>query len=255
MNMVYKSKTYTTSDLIEKVEKDRLDMEKIERERKNKLRILRSLPPGLVVTGVSTYPLFGSEGSINIELDGDAEQVVEELVYYFEALPPEPVERVVSSCVWVQPVGHREKGHDHDYESERTKIISICPVWAQASHVADGGSTYLYFEWYTKVSEMIEDGDTHADGGDIVMRVKAQVLHTQQWVRYRCEYRTNHGSARNDVRSENVRHRFVEPVVTFHGGCPGTGAVGRAFYWEDIKDIKDALQRSDDWKSSPRRGY
>jgi hypothetical protein len=248
---MYKTPTHTIEDMMKSVREDRIDLEKREREKAARLRILEALPDDLVVTGVHMYPLYGSEASVNIEQDGGAEEVKQAVLHLLTKLPPEPVERVSASCVWTQPVGHREPRETQTYDAPSTKIIPICPVWARVSHVVKNSESYLNLEWYTMVQEMIEDPESgvHADGDEIMLRVNVKILRPSNWVRYR--YTCGHSRGDNDVTvgSQEVDYGFVDPVVQLMGRGSNSQTWGLTFYWEQGTEPEATIEVADKWRT------
>lgn len=234
--MVYKSKTYSPAELIEKTEKDQIDLERREREKAARIRVYESLPPDITITGVHMYPLYGTVGSLGIELDGDHNDVVPAIRELLRKLPPEPAERISASCAWTQPRGHREEREKHSYESSHTKIIPICPVWARAGHVVKSSASSLEFNWFTKTQE------------DILLKVKAKLLQTHHWIQYR--YTCGHSRGARDIAisSQVFIHKFVDARLQAMGRGSSSQTWDYNITWNDLKSAEDALRVNDEWR-------
>jgi hypothetical protein len=233
--------------MIVEVQKDFIDLEQREREKAARLRVLRSLPNDIEITGVHMYPLYGTTGSVGFELDGDHKDVVLAIRELIRKLPPEPAERISASCAWTQPKGHREKSHKQDYESSHTKIIPICPIWARADNVVKNSQSSLEFHWFTKTHEMLEDGALTTVAKDILLRVDVKVLQPHNWIRYR--YDVSHSRGANDitVNAQVFSHKFVEAQLQVMGRGSNSQTWGYDVRWEDIKSVEDALRVSEGW--------
>lgn len=237
--MAYKEKTFSVKEMIQNIEADRLDMEKIEQERRLRIRLLSLLPEDLVIRGLQLFPLHGSEATIYIDLDGGTDVVTQSMLHLLEQLPPGPVENVTDSCRWFQPEGYR--GERTNYDAPHVRILPVCPVWVSVSHTVKASSTHLAFEWYTTMQETS-------------FRVKAEILQPHNWVQYRYTCGHSHGDRDVTIGSQEVGYRFVDPEIWVCGRGSSSQAWGFYFYWDHNTRPEKALRVSETWSTHRKSG-